>query len=336
MAEVKIAVIGATGNVGRLMVSLIPEYFKEGVELILAASENSVGRSIESPFGEMKVVSIEEALKRKPHIALFSAGANTSLSYAKKFTAKGAYVIDNSSAWRMHDEIPLIVPEINGGILTRDARLIANPNCSTIQLTMVLEVLEKNFDLERVVVSTYQSVSGAGKDALNQLKNERNGGHTGALPLRHPIEGNVIPHIDIFLENRYTKEEWKIMQETRKILALPQLKITATCVRVPVDTSHSESVNVELKKAFDTNEVVRLLEGAKGVTVKDKPKDGLYPMPLDSTGSDEVFVGRIRRDDTLPNGLNMWIVSDNLRKGAATNALQIARLVHEMKWVGAG
>ncbi len=337
MSKLKIAVVGATGNVGQLMIELIGDYFGSDVELIAAASERSVGSNLDSKFGVLTLVDIGQALESGPDITLFSAGATISREYAAKFSSAGSYVIDNSSAWRMDPEVPLIVPEVNGGILSSEKRLIANPNCSTIQLALVLDVLEKNYDMERVIVSTYQSVSGAGKDAVNQMEKERNGEpYRGRKPLNQVIDKNLVPHIDVFLDNGYTKEEWKIVEESRKLLALPRLKITTTCVRVPVKTGHSESVNVELKKKFEIEDIKRLLEGTSGVSVQDDPQNEIYPMPLDSEGKDEVFVGRIRRDESIPNGLNLWIVSDNLRKGAATNALQIAKLIYDNRWVGTG
>jgi aspartate-semialdehyde dehydrogenase len=337
MSEMKVAVIGASGKVGQLMIDLLGNYFEDDLILIPVASKDSVGKKIDCKRGELELCSIEAAINKKPQLVFFSAGSEVSRKYAPRFVKKGSYVIDNSSAWRMESNIPLIVPEVNGGLLMKDHKLISNPNCSTIQLVMVLDLLEKNFGLDRVVVSSYQSVSGAGKDALLQMEKERKGEEFyGSKPLIKPIDQNVIPQIDTFLDNGYSREEWKIIEESRKILGEPKLRITATCVRVPVKTGHSESVNIKLKKPFDLSVIRKILNGGTGITVVDEPGKSAYPMPIDAEGNDEVFVGRIRDDESTVNGLNLWIVSDNLRKGAATNALQIAKLLSDKKWLGSG
>ncbi len=337
MEKLRIAVVGASGNVGELMLELIPTFLGEGHDIIGVGSESSVGRVLESKSGRITMESIDSALEKKPHLTLFSAGAKASKEHAEKFVKVGSFVVDNSSAWRMEQDIPLVVPEVNAGLLSSNKKLIANPNCSTIQLTLVLNALEKNFGLERVVVSTYQSVSGAGRDAVKQMENERNGAEgVDPKPLFQTIDQNLVPHIDKFLDNGYTKEEWKIIEESRKILGLPNLRITVTSVRVPVRTGHSESVNIELSKAFQLDDLTKVLSSFSGITVEDSPKDKLYPMPLPAEGKDDVFVGRIRRDDSIENGVNLWVVSDNLRKGAATNALQIASLLKQNQWLGVG
>jgi aspartate-semialdehyde dehydrogenase len=266
---------------------------------------------------------MEQAIAAKPHVALFSAGGNTSLEWAPKFAAAGIYVIDNSSAWRMHPDHKLVVPEINAHTLQKSDYIIANPNCSTIQMVMVLQPLHKVFSINRVVVSTYQSVTGTGVKAVNQLENERNG-VKGEMAYKYPIDKNVIPQIDVFLENGYTKEEMKMVKETCKIMGDDHIKVTATCVRIPVVGGHSESVNISFDKAVDLALVNQLLEAAPGVSVVDNPAEAIYPMPLTAHQKDEVFVGRIRMDESYPNTINLWIVSDNMRKGAATNAVQIA------------
>lgn len=324
----KIAVIGATGLVGRTMLNLIHEQFPahilKDIRIIAVASERSVNQELAFYDRTLHVISMDQALAEKPDIALFSAGSSLSLDWAPRFAAYGCTVIDNSSAWRKHPEIPLIVPEVNADLLDHYPRIIANPNCSTIQLVVALAPLQKAFGLERVVVSTYQSVTGAGQKGLEQLEMERRGlPSSGAFP--HPIDMNIIPEGGYFMENGYTSEEEKLIFETQKILRQQDLKVTATVVRVPVKGGHSESVNISLKNKFEMAEVRAILENALGVVVMDNPAMHEYPMPLMAEGRDEVFVGRIRRDTTLPNGLNMWIVSDNLRKGAATNAVQIAK-----------
>jgi aspartate-semialdehyde dehydrogenase len=279
-----------------------------------------------------KVVSVDQALAMKPALALFSAGGSTSLELAPKFAAIGCRVVDNSSAWRMKPDIKLVVPEVNGDKLTKEDMIIANPNCSTIQMVMVLDPLQRAYGIKRVVVNTYQSVTGTGQKAVQELLDQRNGGKgMGVYP--HQIDLNVLPHIDVFMDNGYTKEEMKMVQETCKILGDDTIRVTATTVRVPVIGGHSEAVNVELKKDFTELDVREMLQNQPGVVVVDNPKENAYPMPIHAAGKDEVFVGRIRRDESQPNTLNCWIVSDNLRKGAATNAVQIAKLLHNNGWI---
>jgi aspartate-semialdehyde dehydrogenase len=306
-----------------MMLKVLEERNFPVTELIPVATEKSVGKEIEFKNSKFKVQSMEGAVARHPDVALFSAGGNTSLEWAPKFAEVGTTVIDNSSAWRMHPEKKLIVPEINGDVLTASDKIIANPNCSTIQMVMVLNPLHKKYRIKRIIVSTYQAVSGTGKKGVDQMMNERNGIEAVKI-YPHPIDLNVIPQVDVFLDSGYTKEEMKMVNETRKILRDDSLLITATCVRVPVLTGHSESVNVEFEKDFSVDEVKNILTSASGVNVIDDTKKGLYPVPLLAAGSDDSFVGRIRRDESHPRSLNMWIVSDNLRKGAATNAVQIA------------
>jgi len=324
-----LAIVGATGVVGQTILKALPDYNLDIEELTLVASSRSVGKAIEYNGTTYHCVSCEEAIYRKPDIAIFSAGGSTSLEWAPRFAEVGCRVIDNSSAWRMDDTKKLVVPEVNAHVLEASDYIIANPNCSTIQLVVALQVLEKYYGLERVVVSTYQSVSGTGKAALDQLRLERDGEELSSDQRVYPyqIDNNCIPHCDIFLENDYTKEEMKLLNESRKILQLPQLKLTATAVRVPVSLSHSESVNVELKKPFEISDVKNHLEQKEGITVLDDPAQLQYPMPFYAAGSNDVFVGRLRRDTSHDQALNMWVVSDNLRKGAATNALQIAEIV---------
>jgi aspartate-semialdehyde dehydrogenase len=320
----KIAVVGATGLVGSVMLKVLEERNFPVTELLPVASEKSVGKEIEFKSKKFKVVSMADAIAQKPAIALFSAGGSTSLEWAPKFAEVGTTVIDNSSAWRMDPNKKLIVPEINAHLLTKEDKIIANPNCSTIQMVVVLNPLHKKYKIKRIVVSTYQSVTGTGVKAVNQLMNERKG-IKGEMAYPYPIDLNVLPHIDVFLENGYTKEEMKMVNETKKIMGDDNIRVTATTVRIPVMGGHSESVNVEFENDFDLAEVRNILQNAKGVIVKDDVKNLQYPMPLiDAYNKDEVFVGRIRRDESQPNTLNMWIVADNLRKGAATNAVQIA------------
>jgi len=319
----KIAVVGATGLVGGMMLQLLEAYKLPVTELIPVASAQSVGKNIVFKGQNYPVVAMETAVSLKPDIALFSAGGQTSLAWAEAFAAVGCCVIDNSSAWRMHPDVKLIVPEINGSTLTKSDLIIANPNCSTIQMVMVLRPLQLQYGIKRVVVSTYQSVSGTGQKGVNTLEAQRAGNpDLGAYP--HPIDMNVIPQVDVFLENGYTKEEIKMVQETCKILGDDTIKVSATTVRVPVVGGHSESVNIELLQPYEMADVVNLLQTTPGVTVMDQPAQNIYPTPLFAAGKDNVFVGRLRRDDTQPNTLNCWIVADNLRKGAATNAVQIA------------
>ncbi|MDP2176431.1 MAG: aspartate-semialdehyde dehydrogenase [Bacteroidota bacterium] len=319
----KIAVVGATGLVGSKMLQILEERNFPVTELIPVASEKSVGQMINFRSKSFPVVSMQTAIDMKPHIALFSAGGGTSLEWAPKFAEVGTTVIDNSSAWRMDDTKKLIVPEVNANVLTQNDKIIANPNCSTIQLVMVLKPLHDLYHIKRVVISTYQSVTGTGKKAVDQLMNERNQ-LKGEMAYAYPIDLNLIPQIDVFLDNGYTKEEMKMVHETKKILGNQNVKVTATAVRVPVIGGHSESVNIEFVNDFELNKVIDVLKETKGVIVQDNISKQLYPMPLIAHDKDAVFVGRIRRDDTQAHTLNCWIVSDNLRKGAATNAVQIA------------
>ncbi len=319
----KVAVVGATGLVGGMMLKVLEERNFPVTELIPVASEKSVGKEVIFKGKSYKVYGMAEAVKMRPDVALFSAGGTTSLEWAPKFAEAGSTVIDNSSAWRMDPQKKLVVPEINGDALTAADKIIANPNCSTIQMVMVLSPLHKKFRIKRIIVSTYQAVSGTGKKGVDQMMNERKG-IDGAKAYPHPIDLNVIPQVDIFIDNNYTKEEMKMVNETRKILRDDSLRITATCVRVPVIAGHSESVNVEFENDFSVAEVKNILSSAPGVRVVDDVRKGLYPLPIHAAGSDDSFVGRIRRDESHPLALNMWIVSDNLRKGAATNAVQIA------------
>jgi aspartate-semialdehyde dehydrogenase len=319
----KVAVVGATGLVGTKMLQVLAERKFPVDELIPVASERSAGKEVEFNGKRYKVVGMMDAIAAKPDLALFSAGGNTSLEWAPKFAEAGITVIDNSSAWRMDPEKPLVVPEVNAGVLTAEDKIIANPNCSTIQMVVALQPLHKKYRIKRVVVSTYQSVTGTGKKAVDQLFNEREG-KEGEMAYKYRIDLNAIPQIDVFLENGYTKEEMKMVKETKKIMQDDSIKVTATTVRIPVMGGHSESVNIEFENDFDLDELRSLLSKAPGVIVQDDTTAQLYPMPLWAHEKDDVFVGRIRRDETQPNTLNMWIVSDNLRKGAATNAVQIA------------
>jgi len=319
----KIAIVGATGMVGNVMLEVLAERKIKFDNLILVASERSVGKKVSFQGKTYSVIGLNEALNLKPDIALFSAGAETSLNWAPKFVDKGTTVIDNSSAWRMNPKIKLIVPEINASILTSDDKIIANPNCSTIQLVMVLNPLHNNFNIQRVVISTYQSITGTGVKALNQLENEYQN-KSGEMAYPYPIHQNAIPHCDIFLDNDYTREEMKLINETHKILNDDKIGISPTAIRIPVIGGHSESVNIEFKKAFQINEIREILNNTKGVIIKDNPETNIYPMPIYAKGKDEVFVGRIRKDHSKLNSINLWIVSDNLRKGAATNTVQIA------------
>ena len=322
----KVAVVGATGLVGSTMMKILEERHFPVTELIPVASEKSVGSMVTFAGRHYPVVSAETAIAMKPAIALFSAGGSTSLQLAPLFAAAGCRVIDNSSAWRMKEGIKLVVPEVNGHVLTADDYIIANPNCSTIQMVMVLHPLHQRYGIKRVVVSTYQSVSGTGQKAVKEMMDQR-AGLEGHSVYPHPIDMNVLPHIDVFTDNGYTKEEMKMALETCKIMGDDTIKVTATTVRVPVKGGHSESVNVEFRKDFHEEDVRYLLDNQPGVIVVDNPAMNGYPMPIEAEGKDEVFVGRIRRDYSQPNTLNCWIVADNLRKGAATNAVQIAKLL---------
>jgi len=326
----KVAVVGATGLVGSKMLEVLEERKFPVTELIPVASERSVGKKVHFQNREWTVVSATDAIKARPSIAIFSAGGGTSLEWAPKFAAAGITVIDNSSAWRMDPTKKLVVPELNADALTADDKIIANPNCSTIQMVVALNPLHLKYKIRRIVVSTYQSVTGTGVKAVTQLMNERSG-VAGEMAYKYPIDMNAIPQIDVFLDNGYTKEEMKMVNETRKIMRDDSIRVTSTTVRIPVMGGHSEAVNVEFEKDFDLPEVKSLLEKAPGVVVVDNPSKQEYPMPKDAHNRDEVFVGRLRRDDTQPNTLNMWIVSDNLRKGAATNAIQIAEYLLSKK-----
>jgi len=322
-----VAVVGATGMVGNVMLKVLEERNFPITELILIASVRSVGKTIDYKGKPYKIVSLNDAVSMKPDIALFSAGGNTSLEWAPKFAEVGTTVIDNSSAWRMDLDKKLVVPEINASLLTKNDKIIANPNCSTIQMVMALAPLHKEYKIKRLVVSTYQSISGTGVKAIKQLENEL-AGIKGEMAYPYPIHKNALPHCDVFEENGYTKEEMKLVRETQKILDDKTIAITATAVRIPTSGGHSEAVNVEFENAFEINEVRALLSKTPGITLQDNPDINLYPMPIYAQGKDDVFVGRIRRDNSLPNTLNMWIVSDNLRKGAATNAIQIAEYLY--------
>ncbi len=321
----KVAVVGATGMVGNIMLQVLREQNFPVTDLIPVASEKSVGQQISFGGLSFSVVGLQTAVEMKPDVAIFSAGGETSLVWAPKFAEVGTVVIDNSSAWRMDPTKKLIVPEINGDLLTKEDLIIANPNCSTIQLMLALAPLHKKYTVKRVVVSTYQSITGTGVKAVQQMENERNG-ISGEMAYSYPIDKNCIPQCDSFLENGYTKEEMKLTNETKKILD-PAIRVTATAVRVPVVGGHSEAVNVEFEQDFDLNDVRTLLHETPGITLKDDPTTNNYPMPKYAEGKDDVFVGRIRRDETQENTLNMWVVADNLRKGAATNAVQIAKLL---------
>ena len=328
----KIALVGATGMVGNVMLQVLAERNFEMTELIPVASERSVGKQISYKNKEYTIVSLQDAVNKQPDIALFSAGGDTSLEWAPKFAAVGTTVIDNSSAWRMDPEKKLVVPEINGDVLTNNDKIIANPNCSTIQLVMALSPLHLKYKMKRVVISTYQSVSGTGVKAVQQLDNEE-AGIKGEMVYPHPIGRNALPHCDIFLDNGYTKEEMKLVKEPKKILRDTSFSITATAVRIPTAGGHSEAVNVQFLNDFEIEEVRELLSVTPGVIVQDDVKNNIYPMPITAHQKDEVFVGRIRRDESQENSLNLWIVSDNLRKGAATNAVQIAEYLVENKIV---
>jgi aspartate-semialdehyde dehydrogenase len=319
----KVAVVGATGLVGTKMLQVLAERNFPVTEIVPVASERSVGKEVSFKGVNYTVVSMEDGIAAKPAVAIFSAGGSTSLEWAPKFAAAGIRVIDNSSAWRMDPTKKLVVPEVNANVLTNDDYIIANPNCSTIQMVVALQPLHNRYKIKRVVVSTYQSVTGTGKKAVDQLFNERKN-ISGEMAYKYQIDLNVIPQIDVFLDNGYTKEEMKMVNETKKIMQDDSIRVTATTVRIPVVGGHSESVNIEFENDFDLAEVKSILENAPGVVVQDDIANQQYPMPLWAHEKDEVFVGRLRRDETQANTLNMWIVSDNLRKGAATNAVQIA------------
>ncbi len=328
----KVAVVGATGLVGTAMLKVLEERNFPVDELIPVASEKSVGKEIIFKGKTYTVHSMTDAIAKKPQIALFSAGGSTSLEWAPQFAAAGITVIDNSSAWRMDPAKKLVVPEINAHELTANDKIIANPNCSTIQMVVVLNPLHKKYKIKRVVVSTYQSVTGTGVKAVNQMMNERNG-TSGEMAYKYPIDLNVIPQIDVFLDNGYTKEEMKMVHETKKIMSDDSIRLTSTTVRIPVMGGHSEAVNIEFENEFDINEVRAILAKAPGVVVEDDIKNQVYPMPMNAHNRDEVFVGRIRRDESQDKSLNLWVVADNLRKGAATNAVQIAEYLVAQKLV---
>ncbi|MFZ1527666.1 MAG: aspartate-semialdehyde dehydrogenase [Ferruginibacter sp.] len=325
----KVAVVGATGLVGTKMLQVLAERNFPVTELVPVASERSVGKEIEFKGKKYKVVSMTDAIAAKPAVAIFSAGGSTSLEWAPQFAEAGITVIDNSSAWRMDGSKKLVVPEVNAQVLTEEDKIIANPNCSTIQMVLVLNPLHKKYGIKRVVVSTYQSVTGTGVKAVDQMMNERKGILDGPMAYKYQIDQNAIPHIDMFMENGYTKEEIKMTNETKKIIGDNNIAVTATCVRIPTMGGHSESVNIEFEKEFDLAEVKNMLANSPGLVLQDDLSNFVYPMPLTAHDKDETFVGRIRRDETQPNTLNCWIVSDNLRKGAATNAIQIAEYLNE-------
>ena len=327
----KVALVGATGLVGTRMLQVLEERNFPVDELIPVASEKSIGRKVAFKGREWTVVSADEAIAAKPQLALFSAGGETSHQLAPRFAEAGCRVVDNSSYWRMDPSKKLVVPEINGDVLTADDFIIANPNCSTIQMVLPLAPIHKALGIKRIVVSTYQSVTGTGSKAIAQMNTERAGGKWGEYPAvyPYPIDQNILPHIDSFLENGYTKEEMKMVNETKKILRDESIAVTATTVRVPVQGGHSESINVETRRPFTLEQIRSLMASEPGVTVQDDPAHNVYPMPLYAWGKDDVFVGRIREDFSQPNTFNFWCVSDNIRKGAATNAVQIAQLMLE-------
>lgn len=328
----KVAIVGATGMVGEIMLQVLAERNFPVTELIPVASEKSIGKEIEWKGNTYKVVGLQTAVDMKPEIALFSAGGETSLEWAPKFAAAGTTVIDNSSAWRMDATKKLVVPEINANVLTKEDKIIANPNCSTIQMVMALAPLHAKYDIKRIVVSTYQSITGTGVKAVRQLENEY-AGIEGEMAYKYPIHRNAIPQCDSFEANGYTKEEMKLVRETQKILNDKTIAVTATAIRIPVVGGHSEAVNIQFKNDFDVNEVREILQNTPGVTVQDDLETFTYPMPIYAQGKDDVFVGRIRRDESQPNTINMWIVADNLRKGAATNTIQIAEYLVANKLV---
>lgn len=329
----KVAVVGSTGLVGGEMLKVLTERNFPVTELIPVASEKSVGKKVSFKGKDYTVVGMQTAIDMKPDLALFSAGGSTSLEWAPKFAAAGITVVDNSSAWRMDATKKLVVPEINADAITNEDKIIANPNCSTIQMVVAINPLHKKYKIKRIVVSTYQSVTGTGKKAVDQLMNERNGVE-GEMAYKYKIDMNLLPHIDVFLDNGYTKEEMKMVHETKKIMRDDSIQVSPTAVRVPVMGGHSESVNIEFENDFDLAEVRSILEKEEGIIVTDDVANFIYPMPKDAHGKDEVFVGRLRRDETQPNTLNMWIVADNLRKGAATNAVQIGEYLVKEKLIG--
>jgi len=328
----KVAVVGATGVVGSVLLDLLEKRKFPVTEIIPVASERSVGNKVSFKGQEYSIVSLDNAVKMKPTVALFSAGGSTSLKWAPKFAEVGTRVVDNSSAWRMDSTKKLVVSEVNSNVLTKEDYIIANPNCSTMQMLVVLAPLHRKYKIKRLVVSTYQSVSGTGKNAIDQLNNEREGGESSKV-YPYSIDQNLLPHCDVFEEDGYTKEENKLINETRKILNDNSIKITSTAVRVPIEICHGESVNIEFENEFEIDSIFEILKNAPGLIVEDDPEKNKYPMPINSANKDEVFVGRIRRDFSIASGLNLWIVADNLRKGAATNTIQIAEKLIEMELV---
>jgi len=328
----KVAVVGATGVVGSVLLDLLEKRKFPVTEIIPVASERSVGNKVSFKGQEYSIVSLDDAVKMKPTVALFSAGGSTSLEWAPKFAEVGTRVVDNSSAWRMDSTKKLVVSEVNSNVLTKEDYIIANPNCSTMQMLVVLAPLHRKYKIKRLVVSTYQSVSGTGKNAIDQLNNEREGGESSKI-YPYSIDQNLLPHCDVFEEDGYTKEENKLINETRKILNDNSIKITSTAVRVPIEICHGESVNIEFENEFEIESIFEILKNAPGLIVEDDPEKNKYPMPINSANKDEVFVGRIRRDFSIASGLNLWIVADNLRKGAATNTIQIAEKLIEMELV---
>jgi len=328
----KVAVVGATGVVGSVLLDLLEKRKFPVTEIIPVASERSVGNKVSFKGQEYSIVSLDNAVKMKPTVALFSAGGSTSLKWAPKFAEVGTRVVDNSSAWRMDSTKKLVVSEVNSNVLTKEDYIIANPNCSTMQMLVVLAPLHRKFKIKRLVVSTYQSVSGTGKNAIDQLNNEREGGESSKI-YPYSIDQNLLPHCDVFEEDGYTKEENKLINETRKILNDNSIKITSTAVRVPIEICHGESVNIEFENEFEIESIFEILKNAPGLIVEDDPEKNKYPMPINSANKDEVFVGRIRRDFSIASGLNLWIVADNLRKGAATNTIQIAEKLIEMELI---
>ena len=328
----KVAIVGATGVVGSVLLDLLEKRQFPVTNIIPVASKRSIGSRILFKGDEYNIVSLSDAVKMKPNIALFSAGGSTSLEWAPKFAEVGTRVIDNSSAWRRDSTKKLVVSEVNSNVLTKDDYIISNPNCSTMQMLVVLAPLHEKYKIKRLVISTYQSVSGTGKNAIDQLRDERKGQKNSKV-YPHSIDQNLLPHCDIFEEDGYTKEENKLIHETRKILNDDSIKITSTAVRVPIELCHGESVNIEFENKFEIDTIFKILENTQGLIVEDDPEQNKYPMPINSSNKDEVFVGRIRRDFSINNGLNLWIVADNLRKGAATNTIQIAEKLIEMKIV---
>ena len=328
----KLAIVGATGMVGEVMLQVLSERNFPITELIPVASSRSVGKKIDFKERSFKVVGLSNAVSMSPDIALFSAGGETSMEWAPKFAEQGTVVIDNSSAWRMDPSKKLIIPEINANILTKEDKIIANPNCSTIQMLMALAPLKNKYGIKRIVVSTYQSITGTGVKAVQQLENEYNNVE-GPMAYPYPIHRNALPHCDDFMSNGYTKEEMKLLNETHKIFGDESIGVTATAIRIPVVGGHSESVNVQLKREFELNDVRKLLYDSPGIIVQDNPETNSYPMPIYSEGKDEVFVGRVRRDFSQENSLNLWVVSDNLRKGAATNTIQIAEYLINKEYI---